>query len=197
MANRKWHVTVALILYFIVATLLPKLEAFDFEAKADLGWLLIAFMTTVFGAEFPDLDQVYKKFFSHRDMLTHSALVPAFLTVLTFYSNDEVLKPLIAFFLLGVASHLFLDVLPTYKHKKNGHLDIRNVAYTIGWTIKGVKVASLTEDINGTYLAHYPLQIRIKGYRALNSISTKIFFVTNGLICLILATWLLSSFLTF
>ena len=68
MANRKWHVTVGIILYLIVATLLPKLEAFDFEAKSDLGWLLIAFMTTVFGAEFPDLDQVYKKFFSHRDM---------------------------------------------------------------------------------------------------------------------------------
>ncbi|MHA1912710.1 MAG: metal-dependent hydrolase [Candidatus Kariarchaeaceae archaeon] len=197
MANRKWHVTVGITLYFIVATLLPKLNAFDFEAKSDLGWLLIAFMTIVFGAEFPDLDQVYKKFFSHRDMLTHSAIVPLFLTALSFYSEDQVLKPLIAFFLLGVASHLILDILPTYKRKKNGHLDLSSMAYTVGWTIKGVRVASLTKDLNGTYLAHYPFKIRIKGYRTLNSTSSKIFFVANGLICLVLASWLLHSFLTF
>jgi len=80
-------------------------------------WIVISFMACHFGAQLPDYDLLWKKILPHRNVITHSFFLPLVLSIPLFFLADmgEVglfLVPIYAFYHIGYASHLFLDLKP-------------------------------------------------------------------------------------
>ncbi|MBA7515871.1 hypothetical protein ES705_07916 [subsurface metagenome] len=77
-------------------------------------WIMLSFFSSQFGAQLPDYDILWKKALPHRNILTHSFILPALLTIPIYFITTEMvfLLPIFALYLIGHASHLFLDLFP-------------------------------------------------------------------------------------
>ena len=84
----------------------------DFEKHS--MWIILSFMVTHFGAQLPDYDLIWAKVLPHRNILTHSIFLPLVICLPLFWVKPETefLVPIYAFYLIGHASHLFLDLRP-------------------------------------------------------------------------------------
>ncbi len=200
MAARKTHIKAGILAYAIVLFFLYIRSTFTFQFKRDTLWLIVGFLLTLFGAEFPDLDQIFKKAFSHRDWFTHSAIFPLMISLLSLgvtnpVSDDIniVLLPTIAMFNIGVASHLIMDYFPTWKNPgEDGKLDIADLRYATEWAFQGITGDELVQKLVGTYLIHFPFAFR--GRQTLNKTATRIYVITNALILIVLAYFMVFIF---
>jgi len=80
-------------------------------------WIVLSFMACHFGAQLPDYDLLWDKFLPHRNVITHSFFLPLVISIPLFFIRNmgEVvffLVPIYAFYHIGHASHLFLDLKP-------------------------------------------------------------------------------------
>lgn len=197
MASRKWHVNAGLLSYFITMFLLFILESYSFIFPRDFSWLVIAFLMSIFGSQSPDLDQMWKKLFNHRDWFTHSAFPELIMTFLIFIAGDReetnILYPIMAFFFIGKATHLFLDYFPTWNpHDK----DIMNIAYSIEWFATGLTGEEISQKLTGTYLIHFPGLLKWFGFEreTLGTKMTRFYLFTNGIILIGLGVFFIISF---
>jgi hypothetical protein len=124
MASRKMHLVAGTLFWGIF---LGIFYALDFIGFIDLNlavgleglqlhsiWIVLSFMTAHFGAQLPDYDIIWKKALPHRNILTHSVILPAIVCIPLYTVNDATnfLVPIYAFYLIGHASHLFFDLRP-------------------------------------------------------------------------------------
>jgi len=115
--NRKGHLIggtlfwgVAISLYYVLAkfTLVT-----DFASKHGM-WIVLSFLACHFGAQLPDYDIIWKKLLPHRNVVTHSFFLPLLICLPIFWITNPMifLTPIFAMYLIGHASHLFLDLNP-------------------------------------------------------------------------------------
>jgi len=158
---------------------------------------------TLYGSEFPDLDQLFKKVLNHRDWFTHSSILPVLLSLFTvFVSNatvegsiNGVYLPILAFFSLGVSSHLFMDYLPTWhNHTEDGKFEFSDISYAVKFGVEGLTGDELVEKLVGTYLIHLPWRSATTGRKTLTKIQTRFYLFLNGFILLFLAAFLFLVF---
>ncbi len=200
MATRQWHANGGLIAYIITIALLYFLESYEFVYPRDLSWLTIALLMSIFGAEFPDLDQLWKRMFNHRDWFLHSCfpgLIILGLVQLTGSREEtNILFPILAFFYLGIATHLLLDYFPTWKSGTGKGVDVQDIAYGITYLVDGVTGQELTQKLTGTYLIHFPGFIKKFGAsrETLDKKFTRGYLMLNALVLIAMATYALDSF---
>lgn len=77
-------------------------------------WIVLSFMVTHFGAQLPDYDLIWDKLLPHRNIITHSVFLPLLICIPLYFVSaaTKFLVPIYAFYLIGHASHLFLDLRP-------------------------------------------------------------------------------------
>ena len=77
-------------------------------------WIVLSFMVTHFGAQLPDYDLIWEKLLPHRNIITHSVFLPLLICIPLYFVSaaTKFLVPIYAFYLIGHASHLFLDLRP-------------------------------------------------------------------------------------
>nr|MDO8098123.1 metal-dependent hydrolase [Candidatus Njordarchaeota archaeon] len=151
MADRWQHRLIGFICYIIlivsliVMSILKVQGIYGFPVTvgvADVPWLVMGFGLCMFGAEIPDYDQYPNStflslgkrphFLVHRSGLTHSPIFPFLLFVLVgvlaVAGGVVVASILLTSFLVGHASHLFLDIIPSSDatkprddYEKNGY----------------------------------------------------------------------------
>ncbi|MEE9410224.1 MAG: hypothetical protein V3V41_04790 [Candidatus Heimdallarchaeota archaeon] len=115
--HRKGHLigatfswAVAISVYYVLA----KFTAVtDFASRHGM-WIVLSFLACHFGAQLPDYDVIWKKLLPHRNVVTHSLFLPLLICLPIFFITDEMifLTPIFAMYLIGQASHLFLDLNP-------------------------------------------------------------------------------------
>ncbi|MHA2357855.1 MAG: hypothetical protein ACXABK_03700 [Candidatus Heimdallarchaeaceae archaeon] len=119
--HRKGHLIGATIFWSIAIALyylLFRYTAIDFVFDHSL-WIILSFMVLHFGAQLPDYDVIWKRALPHRNVLTHSFILPLLLCLPVFFVGNiastevqDALIPIYAMYLIGHASHLFLDLKP-------------------------------------------------------------------------------------
>ena len=114
--HRKGHLigatlfwAVAIAVYYI----LGNYTALYFTEKHSI-WIILSFLTCHFGAQLPDYDIIWKKILPHRNVITHSFFLPVLICLPLIFVNTQTkfLVPIFAMYLIGHASHLFLDLNP-------------------------------------------------------------------------------------
>ena len=202
MAARTTHVKGSLLFYFVPMGILIAL-GWRYDPIRDTLWVIVGFLLTLYGAEFPDFDQLFKKILNHRDWLSHSAILPLFLSLFALITSNAtkegsingVYMPILAFFSLGVASHLILDWFPTYKNTtEDGKLEFSDVEYAIKFGIQGLTGEELVQKLVGTYLIHLPFKSIKSGRKTLTAKQTRIYLISNALILILLSIFLFLSF---
>ncbi len=198
MANRTWHVNGGLIVYIVTIAILVALSSFDFQFQRDSAWLLVALLMAVFGSQFPDLDQMWKRIFGHRDWLLHSAIPSIIMAVLVVNGSTDnvILYPILAIFNIGVASHLILDYFPTWEGNNNKKLDFGDIVYATHWVFDGISGSEDLQKMVGTYLIHFPKWFKNFGLKrnTLDKVWTRIYLILNALILLGLAVFFIARF---
>lgn len=191
MANRTWHINFAIIIYGLTIGLLVFFDFFSYNWNRDKSWLFIGFLMTIFGAEFPDLDQIWRQFFDHRDWLLHSAIVPVLMLyfIIGASTDNIIMYPLMALFCIGTASHLFLDYFPTWSGDPDKQLELSDISYAAQWIYDGISGEELTQKLSGTYLIHFPGFMKKFGFKrqTFNKKMTRIYLFVNAIILIILA----------
>ena len=124
MASRKMHIFAGTLFWGIFLGIFYALDFvgfIDLQLAGDLAglelhsiWIVLSFMATHFGAQLPDYDIIWKKILPHRNIVTHSLLLPAIICIPLYTVNtySNFLIPIYAFYLIGHASHLFMDLRP-------------------------------------------------------------------------------------
>ena len=199
MASRFTHINVGLLSYALTLVVLYFLKV-PFDIRKDPVWFILGFLLTLYGAEFPDIDQLYKKIFNHRDWLTHSSILPTILFILALISKENSLYPLLAFFCLGVSSHLIMDYFPTWKDDGDKKFEPRDIEYALKWVEQGVTGKELVQQLVGTYLIHLPLRVPkeikgdLSGRKTLTVVGTRLYLYVNALLLLGYAVFLFYRF---
>ena len=124
MANRKIHLIVATLfwgafigVFYAVAlnTAFINLGTLDI-LKYNSLWIVLSFIACHFGAQLPDYDLLWDKLLPHRNVITHSLLLPLIISLPIFfvYEHPEFifLVPIYAFYQIGHGSHLIADLWP-------------------------------------------------------------------------------------
>ena len=198
MANRSWHINAGLVTYIVTILILIAISFFDFTFERDSPWLLVAFLMALFGAQFPDLDQMWKKIFGHRDWLLHSSIPSILMVVLVVNGSIEnkILYPILALFNLGVASHLLLDYFPTWEGDHDKKLEFSDVVYATTWVFDGITGSENIQKMVGTYLIHFPGWVKSFGLKrnTLTKIWTRVYLLVNALILIGISVFLLFRF---
>ncbi|UJG39718.1 MAG: hypothetical protein K9W45_07560 [Candidatus Heimdallarchaeum aukensis] len=191
--NRKNHIIGGFFFWVVTIIILYFVEKDLFASWDNSLWIVISALICIIGAEFPDFDIIWKEVFHHRYFLTHSAILPAILTlpVIAVSERTNFLLPVFGFFLIGNASHLLLDLFPSWKEEKDGK--IKDDAHAMAWLTTGLSGRELYSKLKGTYLIHfYPFSI--KGKNTLNKKATRTWFVVNALLMISWAIILLFFF---
>lgn len=102
-----WAVSIAV--YYILGNYTP----LYFTEKHSI-WIVLSLLACHFGAQLPDYDIIWQKFLPHRNVITHSFFLPLLICLPLFFVTSETkfLVPIFAMYLIGHASHLFLDLNP-------------------------------------------------------------------------------------
>ena len=217
MALRKYHILGAIFLF--LAYLVAYFALFEKHPKFvpfEPIWVTTAFLMAIVGSEFPDWDHMIH-FLSHRDITTHSAGIAVLLflvytTNVFFFENLNqtlVYGLALAAFMIGLGSHLLLDLFPTYDPEKliNDKGALQASAYMLGGVIQGLTGQELVKALKGTYLIHLPFKSpvmkegkkvgRWEMRRTLPLHQTRWWLFINGIISLLLGgtvVWMYFAF---
>ncbi len=152
---------------------------------------------SIFGAQFPDLDQMWKHAFNHRDWFTHSAFPGLIMMGLVLLSGNRtetnILLPILSFFFIGKASHLILDYFPTWNPDSKDPL---NIVYAVEWFATGLTGEEISQKLQGTYLIHFPGFVKFFGAKreTLPTNLTRFYLILNAIVLVILGIYFLISF---
>ena len=127
LTNRKNHIIGGTL--FWVITLIVYLFIENVSVDSDIMWIVLSLPIAQIGALLPDYDLLSTKFLVHRNVFTHSIILPALITLPIYFVRDDTntLLPLYAFFLIGYGSHLILDMKPkSWQGSARIHLWWRN-----------------------------------------------------------------------
>jgi len=177
MASRRMHLFAGTLFWGIFIGIFYALDYtgfIDLELSGGLTnlefhslWIVLSFMVTHFGAQLPDYDLLWDKILPHRNIVTHSVLLPVIVCIPLYTINYAVkpetilLVPIYAFYLIGHASHLFMDLRPK------------------SW--------------KGSALVHI-FWVNENGRKTLPPIASKLFLLINGLIIMVAGIILLYFF---
>lgn len=181
------------------------IKGYQLDFQKDAVWIILGSSMTIWGAEFPDMDQMFRSVFKHRDWYTHSAIFPAILSFLVISTSDPSVEgnfntgllPVVAMINIGVASHLIADYFPTWKPvSKNGQLEVADMKYALGWAFEGLTGDELVQKLVGTYLIHIPwLQFFTKDGRVtMNKMWTRVYLIANAIVLIILSYYMINQF---
>ncbi len=204
MALRKWHMTGSFVLY--VGFLISYHFLFSQQDKFipfDPLWVFTGYFMAMVGSEFPDWDFQVKQL-QHRDIATHSnfisfIFVGLVLVSVTYFETSQTTASyvlIIAAFLIGLGSHLLLDLFPTYDPEKllQERGVYKGLGYMIRAVIQGLTGKEIVMKMTGSYLIHFP--IRIKGRKTLPLRLTRWWLFFNGLISIAFAYFLVYLYFT-
>ncbi|MHA2225542.1 MAG: hypothetical protein ACXAC8_10085 [Candidatus Hodarchaeales archaeon] len=172
MANRKWHLITAIILFLIYCVIYWFLDTNALVDLPDLAllWVSTAFLLALIGAEAPDWDLLLN-WMHHRDIATHSIFIPLFITIAFLVQkilvpNDPTLILALVFtpFFLGFASHLLLDLFPSVDPEKEVKEKgiTKTTAMILGGFVSGLTGVETIKALQGTYLIHLPFKMPVK-----------------------------------
>jgi hypothetical protein len=180
----------------------------------DIPWIVLGFGLSMFGAELPDYDQLADRLLNHRDVITHSALIPVMLyIVVALFSPHITIAPLLFLVLLGHASHMFLDLFPVWQGSGKmlqGKKNYGGLQAPALWLVEGVTGEEIYKKLQGTYLIHLPVKIpdleagkkqkkgaKPKERRTFEKGRTRIWLTLSGLIDLGLGLLAYNAFMPF
>jgi hypothetical protein len=176
-AAAKYHVLAGFVTfaifaaaYFIHFTFF-RVEPNLLALLSDYKWIALGLFLSLFGSTLSDYDLLYKYLspWHHRSAITHSALIPTIALLAYLYPAPlRNYAILVVCFMLGFASHLFLDYFPSVDIEKL----IKEMKYEKAVkTITSSLIIGLTpveylskEDfkkLSGTYNIHFPQKILI------------------------------------
>lgn len=172
MANRKWHLITSIIIYIFYCIVYWFVDTNYVSELPDIAllWVTTGFLLALIGAEAPDWDLLLN-WMHHRDIGTHSALIPLFITSAFLIQKfiDET-DPTLVFaliftpFLLGFASHLLLDLFPSVDPEKEIKEKgiTKTTATLLGGFVSGLTGIETIKALKGTYLIHLPFRMPVK-----------------------------------
>ena len=182
--------------------------------SADIIYLALALILVLTGAEIADYDKAIM-WMQHRDFITHSFVIPTiFAAIVMIYTVVQTGNPLQALlynpgvnnvlliamvpFLLGAASHLFLDYFPPINLK---YLNRQERALEAGYQaadfyISGMTGKEIFRRLQGMALIHFWWEIKVpkeqkkkkskvqryEMRKTLPSRKSQIYYTVNGLI---------------
>jgi hypothetical protein len=216
MANRTSHMLLAFFVYLGVAIVFV-IRAPITTVNQGLYWILLGFALSMFGAELPDYDQLADKIFSHRDIITHSSLVPLLIFLIVKGLAESAVyvfaSPLMLFIFLGHASHMFLDLWPVWAGsgaQLKGQKQHGGLQTPVTWLIEGITGEEIYKKLEGTYLMHLPFKIpdkdnnkkhrkgaKEKLRKTLEKGRTRAWLTISGLIDILLAIFVANAFSPF
>jgi len=159
---------------------------------SDYKWVTLGLFLSLFGSTLSDYDLLYKYLspWHHRSVITHSALIPT--TALLIYLIPTLVHNyaiLVVCFMLGFASHLFLDYFPSVdieKLIKEMKYAEASGAITSSLLIGLTPVEDLSNEdlkkLRGTFNIQFPQKILIgkKMRKTLTPKLTRIWLIING-----------------
>lgn len=202
MAAAKYHVLAGFVTfaifaaaYFVYFTLF-RVEPSLLTLLSDYKWTTLGLFLSLFGSTLSDYDLLYKYLspWHHRSAITHSALIPTIALLIYLYPtplHDYAI--LVVCFMLGFASHLFLDYFPSVDIEKLiKKMKYAEAAETITSSLRiGLRpVECLSKEdfkkLSGTYNIHFPKKIVIekKMRKTLTPKLTRIWLISHGIIVL-------------
>jgi len=212
MAVAKYHILAGFVTFvFFAAAYFVYFNFFNWEPDllillGDYKWLTLGLLLALMGSTIADYDLLYKYLnpWHHRSAVTHSALIPTivFLTQI-FPTPLRDYSMLLVSFMLGFASHLFLDLFPSADIEKlisRGKFD--EAIKTVGTSfITGITPEELLSKVDlkklgGTYNIHFPKKILIgRKWRAtLSPNLTRLWLIAHGAVALIYSIFLFAWF---
>jgi hypothetical protein len=201
-AASKYHVlagfvtfAIFAVAYFVHFTFF-RVEPDLLALLSDYKWITLGLFLSLFGSTVSDYDLLYKYLspWHHRSVITHSALIPTIALLAYLYPTPlRSYAILVVCFMLGFASHLFLDYFPSVDIEKL----IKEMKYEeAGKTITSSLIIGLTpveylskEDfkkLSGTFNIHFPQKILLgkKMRKTLTPKLTRIWLISNSIIIL-------------
>jgi hypothetical protein len=201
-AASKYHVlagfvtfAIFAVAYFVHFTFF-RVEPDLLALLSDYKWITLGLFLSLFGSTVSDYDLLYKYLspWHHRSVITHSALIQTIALLAYLYPTPlRSYAILVVCFMLGFASHLFLDYFPSVDIEKL----IKEMKYEeAGKTITSSLIIGLTpveylskEDfkkLSGTFNIHFPQKILLgkKMRKTLTPKLTRIWLISNSIIIL-------------
>ena len=201
-AAAKYHVLAGFVTFAIFAAAyfvhfnFFRVEPSLLALLSDYKWITLGLFLSLFGSTLSDYDLLYKYLspWHHRSVITHSALIPTIALLIYLYPTPlHNYAILVVCFMLGFASHLFLDYFPSVdieklikKMKYAEAAEIITSSLLIGLT----PVEDLSKEdfkkLSGTYNIHFPQKILIgkKMRKGLTPKLTRIWVISHGIIVL-------------
>ncbi len=197
MANRRWHVSTGILTAFGVILWLYFAESFTYS-KEDIAWIFLGFFIGIFGAEFPDLDQlnVPSNWVKHRDWFFHSSfpIIIVSGTILFTSSESNILLPILGIFAISEGTHLILDLFPTYRLKEKDKGMLGGIRYFFKWFMTGLTGQEIDHKLVGTYLIHHPFH-HGKERKTLTLHASRWYLFLNGIVSMGLGVALIYVFI--
>ncbi|MGQ9722620.1 MAG: hypothetical protein ACUVXA_15015 [Candidatus Jordarchaeum sp.] len=195
-------------------------------SSADIIYLAIALLLVLTGAEIADYDKAIM-WMQHRDWLTHSFILPTiFAAIVMIFTSIQIGNPYqaifynprvnsvlligMASFVLGAASHLFLDYFPPIKVEE---LTSKRGSLEAGYQMADFYIAEMTAKelfrrLQGTALVHFWWAIampkeqknkksKVQKYemkKTLDSKRSQQYYLANGLLLMLVAGLLLLQY---
>lgn len=184
--------TAAYFIHFNFFRVKPSLLAL----LSDYKWITLGLFLSLFGSTLSDYDLLYKYLspWHHRSAITHSALIPTIALLIYLYPTPiHNYAILVVCFMLGFASHLFLDYFPSVDIEKLiKKMKYAEAAKTITSSLRiGLTpVEYLSKEdfkkLSGTYNINFPQKILIgkKMKKTLTPKLTRIWLISHGIIVL-------------
>jgi len=202
-AAAKYHVLAGFATFAIfVAVYFIHFNCFSASERApsllallsDYKWVTLGLFLSLFGSTLSDYDLLYKYLspWHHRSAITHSALIPTIALLIYLYPTllqDYAI--LVVCFMVGFASHLFLDGFPSVDVEKLiKKMQYREAAekITSSLLIGLTPVEDLSKEdlkkLSGTFNIHFPQKILIgkKMRKTLTPKLTRIWLISHGII---------------
>jgi hypothetical protein len=178
--------------YFSFFSVNPSLLAF----LSDYKWIALGLFLSLFGSTLSDYDLLYKYLspWHHRSAITHSALIPTIALLTYLYPTPlRSYAILVVCFMLGFASHLFLDYFPSVdveklikEEKHEEAIEKITSSLVIGLTPVECLSKEDFKKLSGTYNIHFPQKILIgkKMRKTLTPKLTRIWLILHMIIVL-------------
>ena len=214
MAAAKYHVLAGFVTFTIFGTAyfvhftFFRVEPNLLALLSDYKWITLGLFLSLFGSTLSDYDLLYKYLspWHHRSAITHSALIPTIALLIYLYPTPlHNYAILVVCFMLGFASHLFLDYFPSVDiekqiEKQEHEKAKKKVESSVRIGLKRVEDLS-KEDLkrlSGTFNIHFPQKIPIgkKMRKTLTPKLTRIWLISNSIIVLAYGMLLFALFIS-
>jgi len=214
MAAGKYHVLAGFVTfaifgtaYFIYFTFF-RVEPNLLALLSDYKWITLGLFLSLFGSTLSDYDLLYKYLspWHHRSAITHSALIPTIALLMYLYPTPlRDYAILVVCFMIGFASHLFLDYFPSVdiekliKERKHAEA-AEKITSSLRIGLRPVECLSKEDfkKLSGTYNIHFPQKILIakKMRKTLTPKLTRIWLISNSIIVLAYGMLLFALFIS-